>query len=109
MRVIFKTDSLIESGAEALLRSSTFPIRLGFQLQRLFTERSNQRFVFGRYDNDPGVSDGVPAPIFLLVVADKRAAGNEDVALDDGAADPRVAADADARHQDALLDVAETV
>ena len=47
--------------------------------------------------------------IFLGVVADQCAAGDEDVAVDDRAADPGMTADPHARHQDALLDRAEAV
>ena len=52
-------------------------------------------------DDDAGIGDGVAPAIFFGVEADQRAARNEDVAVDDRAADARVAADADARHQDA--------
>src|SRR4029078_2771174 len=62
-----------------------------------------------RHDHDPVVADGVSQSIFFLVEADQRAARNEDVAVDDGAPDARVAADAHAGHQDALIDVAEAV
>jgi hypothetical protein len=51
----------------------------------------------------------VSPSILFFVEANERAARNEDVAVDDRAPDARVAADAHAGHQDALIDVAEAV
>ena len=47
--------------------------------------------------------------ILLFVVADQGAARNEHVAVDDGALDPGMPADPHPRHQNALVDLAETV
>src|SRR6185295_13159779 len=55
------------------------------------------------------LGDRVAAAILFLVEADHRPARDEDVAIDDGPPQPRVAPDADARHQDAFLDRAEAV
>jgi hypothetical protein len=60
-------------------------IRLGLELQRLLAERSDERLVVGRDDDDAGVGDGVAAAISLGVVADQRAARDEHVAVDDRA------------------------
>ena len=68
-----------------------------------------QRFVVGGDDDDALLGDGVTAAILLGVVPDQRAARDQHVAVDDRPADPRVAADSNARHQNALLDVTEAV
>src|SRR3989442_12545881 len=85
------------------------PIGLGFELQRLFVQRTDERLVLGRDDDHAGVGDGVTAPILFLVVPDLRAAGDEDVAVDDRAANVRVPTDANSRHQNALFDPAKAV
>ena len=73
--------------------------------QRRRLDLADVGLVVGGDDDDAALGDGVALAIFLGVVADSRAAGDEDVAVDDGAADTRMAADADTRHQDTLLDV----
>src|SRR4051812_11664031 len=91
------------------LASTASPIGFGFESQHVLAERADQGFIVGRDDDDAVVGDGMAPPIFLGVVADERAPRDEHVAIDDRAADPRVAPDADAGHQDALIDVAEAV
>src|SRR5258706_7072853 len=78
-------------------------------MQRLIGERADQRFVIALDDHHAVVGHRVPAPILFEIVADERAARNQDVAVDDGPLDARVASDPDARHQDASIDMAETV
>src|SRR5262245_22505291 len=91
------------------LASTAAAVGLGFELEDLLAERADERFIV-RGDNDHAVvGDGMAAPIFVGVVADEGAAGNEHVAIDDRLADARVASDAHAGHQDALLHVAEAV
>ena len=48
-------------------------------------------------------------PILLRVISDERAARNQDVAVDDDTPQSGVASDADAGHQNRLLDLAEAV
>src|SRR5262249_14692109 len=94
----------------ALLSSTpATPVGLGLEAERLLGERPDERLVLGRHDDDAGVGEGVTPAIFVGVVADERAARNQDVAVDDRAANSRVPADAHARHQNALLDVTEAV
>ncbi len=59
--------------------------------------------VFGDDDNSK-VRHSMSLSIFFGVEPDDRAARNQHVAVDDGAADARVPAHADAGHQHALFD-----
>ena len=85
------------------------PICIRLAGERSSSISSDERLVFQRDDDDAAVADGVAAAILLRVVADERAARDQHVAVDDGAADLRVPADADARHQDHCSIVAEAV
>src|SRR2546421_3933412 len=89
------------------LRPSSIEVLL--DVQCLFTNQLDERlFVLGDHDDAP-LADGVAPPVFLFVVADARAARDEHVAIDDRPSDPRVAPDAHAGHQNALLHIAEAV
>src|SRR6476620_2099524 len=74
-------------------------IELGFVAQGFFRNFADIGRVLGGDDDDAAVGDGVAAAILVGVVADERAARDEDVAVDDGPADPGVPADPDAGHQ----------
>src|SRR5205823_9493442 len=56
-------------------------IGVGFEAERLFAERPDERLVVGRDDDDALVGHDVAAPIFFEVVADEGAAGNQHVAV----------------------------
>ena len=85
------------------------PIGLGFQLQLINGNFGHEGLVAGGDHHDAALRDHVAAAIFFRVEPDRRAARNVDIAIDDGPADARVPADAHARHQDRLLDLAEAV
>ncbi len=51
----------------------------------------------------------MPAPVLVRVVSDESATRDEHIAIDDGASDPGMTADADARHENAPFDSAKTV
>src|SRR5580658_7296693 len=61
------------------------------------------------YDHDAVFGYGVAGAVGFEVVADDRAFGKLDVAIDDAAADAAVAADGDVVEDDGLVDFAETV
>src|SRR5687767_13352009 len=75
------------------LSSSAAPVGFRLESQRFLARRSNQRLIVGGDDDDPRVGHRVPLAVFLGVVADERAARNQDVAVDDRALDLRVASD----------------
>src|SRR5262249_34917721 len=58
---------------------------------------------------DAGIGDVVAAPVGFEVVADFGVLGKGDVAVDDGAANARVAADVHVIVEDGFADFAETV
>src|SRR4051794_37343165 len=87
----------------------TAAIGFGFETQRLFTDRPDERLVLGGDDDDAVFGDGVTPAILFTVVADDGAARNQHVAVDDRAPDLGMASDANVRHQDRLFDVAEAV
>src|SRR5438128_10315252 len=86
--------------ARRLHRSPRIEFR--FVPQRLLADRPEERLVFLRDHHDAAVADRVALAILFHVVADLRAAGDEDVAVDDRPPDAGVAADAHARHEDAV-------
>src|SRR4051794_9160974 len=94
---------------EAFLRSASAAIGLRFVAERFIAWRTDERLVVCRDDHHAALSDRVALPIFGGVVADEGAAGDQHVAIDDRAADARVPADPHAGHQDALIDLAETM
>src|SRR4029077_4462788 len=98
-------------GCEDAARSdaAAAPIRVRLEAERLFAERTNQRLVARRDDDDARFGHGVTATVFFEVVADERAARDEHVAIDYRPADARVAPDSYAGHQNALLDVRKAV
>src|SRR5215831_13121397 len=98
--VIFTVVSLRE-GASSSSGAAAAPVGIRFVAQGVFAQRSNQWFVIRRDDDDARVGDGVPASIFVEVVANQRSAWNKHVAIDDRSADARMTADAHPRHQDA--------
>ena len=112
--VIFVNSSLLPAAERRVHRP---PLRVccaaaigfRFRAQRLFGDRSDQRLVVGRDDDDAALGDGVATAILFDVISDERAAWNQDVAVDDRPAKPRVPAHPHARHQNRLLDLAEAV
>src|SRR5205814_4872397 len=84
-------------------------IGLRFELERVLAQRSDERLIVWCHDDDAGVGDGVAPAIFFHVVTDQGASRNQHVAIDNRASNPRVPADADARHEDALFDLGEAV
>src|SRR5207244_3961103 len=88
---------------------AAFSVGVRLDPQRVLAERADERLIFRGDDDDARVGDGVAAAILVGVVANQGAARDQHVAVDDRAPDARVTADADAGHQDALLDVTEAV
>src|SRR5262245_9330582 len=84
-------------------------VSISFESQRILSERRDQRFIVGRDHHDPGIGDRVAAAIFFFVESDQCGPRNQDIAVDDGAADARVASDAHAWHQYAVFDATEAV
>src|SRR5918999_1511161 len=87
------------------------PSAIEFRLvpQGFLGDLADERFVILGDHYHPVFADGVTPAILLVVVADAGRPRDEDVAIDDCPADLRVAAHANTRHQDALLDLAEAV
>src|SRR5207248_1122472 len=85
------------------LSSAATSIGLCLEPERFLAYRCNKRVVVGGDDHDSRFGDRVPASILVRVVADERAAGNEDIAINNRSPDPRVAANPHAGHEDALL------
>src|ERR671922_2761662 len=88
---------------------SAAAIGLGLETQRVLGNLPDEGFVVDGDDDDAIVTDRVTTAILLRVEADDGAAWNQDVTVDDGAVDARVPPDANARHQDRLLDRAEAM
>src|SRR4051794_31234802 len=91
------------------LRGRAAPVGGCLGPERLVADRPNQWFVFGGHDDDAALGDRMPPPVLVLVIADQRAPRNQDVTIDDGPTDAGVATDADAGHQDRLVQLAEAV
>ena len=92
-------DVLISVSVARLIRVDPLPPRAAAPLRRSAPT----------YGSSSGATTTTPPSvtvwrrsIFFRVEADQRAARDDDVAIDDRAADPRVPADAHARHQDRI-------
>src|SRR6476660_5527826 len=91
------------------LLSAAAPVGFSLQQQCLFGKGCNHWFVIRRDDDYAGIGDGVSTTILVCVVANQRATGYQDVAIDDRSTDFRMPSDSNSRHQNTLLDMAEAV
>ena len=79
------------------------PVVFGFDAERFVADGLNKRVIVFGDDDDSEVGYGVSLSIFFEVESDDRASGNEHIAVDDGATNPRVATDTDSRHENASV------
>src|SRR5215469_11207314 len=114
MRVIFIKPSprMCEPparGTPECSRAAASPVGLHLEPERIIAKRSNKRLVVSGYDHDARIGHRMPPPVFLGVVADKRAARYEHVPIDDRTTNAGVAPHPDSGHENALLDMAKAV
>src|SRR5690242_18187428 len=70
------------------LRGGSAAVGGRFRTQRLFADRTDERLVLRGDHDHSALGHRVTPAILIRVVANERAARNEHVAIDDGAADP---------------------